>query len=242
MQVVKPEAPNRSGPNTDPDAASVHPDTCKTDQTQSEAQCRLQTAAAAEPAKKKGRVRSVVFECLFYLVLIVIVAFVYTAGTGNASGPRSLFGYTASTVLTGSMQSELPQESLIITKQVDPNTLKVKDNITFLQENGSTVTHKIVGIYENYDQRGMRAFITQGTENGMADDEVVWADNVVGKVIWHNLFLGQAINYVKSNILFVGVMAVLVIGFFVALRVFIASGKKDPEKGDVPKDGPASIS
>lgn len=178
--------------------------------------------------KKKSRVRSVIFECLFYAALVAVIVIVYSATAGSGNAPRSVFGYTFSTVLTSSMQSELPQGSLIVTQQVDPNMLKLDDNITFMQKDGTTVTHKIVGIHENYDQSGVRAFVTMGIENGMADDGVVWADNVVGKVVWHNLFLGQAFSYVKSNLLFVGAMVVLVIGFIVALRVFIASGKKHP--------------
>ena len=160
-------------------------------------------------------------------MLIAVIVTVYSATQGSGNAPRSIFGYTFSTVLTSSMQSELPQGSLVVTQQVDPNTLKADDNITFMQKDGTTVTHKIVGIHENYEQSGMRAFVTMGIENGMADDGVVWADNVVGKVVWHNLFLGEAFSYVKTNLLFVGAMVVLVIGFIVALRVFIASSRKN---------------
>lgn len=228
MVTVEPGIPVKQAPESSIDAAApLHSDSRDVTCRNPEISAMQQQSEEQKPSKKK-RVRSVVFECLFYAVLIAVIVMVYSATSGSGTAPRSVFGYTFSTVLTGSMQSELPQGSLIVTRHVDPNTLKVDDNITFMQKDGTTVTHKIVGIHENYEQSGIRAFVTMGIENGMADDGVVWADNVVGKVIWHNLFLGEAFSYVKTNLLFVGAMAVLAIGFIVALRVFIASGKKKP--------------
>jgi len=189
---------------------------------------QAEPAPEQAPPKKKSRARSVVAECLFYLILIIVIAAAFTVLGGNGNMPRSLFGYAASTVLTGSMQSELPKGSLILTRRVDPAALAVDDNITFLNADNTTTTHKIVGVYENYDGTALRAFVTQGTENGMADDDVVMADNVVGKVVWHSPALGKAVNYVKGNALFIGVITMLVIGFAIALRMFIKSGKKQP--------------
>lgn len=227
MEPVKPGAPAGQEPDSGTGgAAPLHSDSKDVTQLEPEISATQQQSEEQKPSKKK-RVRSIIFECLFYAVLIAVIVIVYSATQGSGNAPRSIFGYTFSTVLTSSMQSELPQGSLVVTQQVDPNTLKADDNITFMQKDGTTVTHKIVGIHENYEQSGMRAFVTMGIENGMADDGVVWADNVVGKVIWHNLFLGEAFSYVKTNLLFVGAMAVLVIGFIVALRVFIASSRKN---------------
>jgi len=184
------------------------------------------------PAKPTRRVWKIVSECLFYATLIAVVAVVFMTADSGGNAPRSLFGYTVSTVLSGSMQSELPKDSIIVTKKVDTGSLVISDNITFITKDNTTVTHKIVGIYENHDGSGQRAFVTQGTENGLADDDLVYASNVVGKVVWHSVPLGNTFVYLKQNIFFVGVMAVLCIGFFIAARMFIASGKKKTERSD----------
>ena len=180
-----------------------------------------------EKKKKKKSALSRVFEVAFYGILVVVIVFVFANTGKNEGAPRSLFGFAMSSVLTSSMQSELPKGCIILIKKVDTSTLILEDNITFIQADNTTVTHKIVGIHENYNGSGQLGFVTEGTENGLPDDEIVLAENVVGKVIWHSNVLGKALNYVKENLVFVGVMAVLVIGFFIALRVFISTGKDD---------------
>ena len=186
----------------------------------------------APKKKKKKSAISRVFEIGFYLILVAVILFVFSNTGKNEGAPRALFGFSMSTVLTTSMQRELPRGCIILIKSVDTSTLIMDDNITFLQEDQTTVTHKIVGIHENYGGSGQLGFVTEGTENGLPDDEIVLSDNVIGKVIWHSEMLGKVLNYVKDNLVFVGVMAVLVIGFFIALRVFISTGKDDYDDED----------
>jgi signal peptidase len=185
------------------------------------------TSTPSEPHTPTGRksIKPAVFEGLFYLVLIVSVALIFVSGAATST-PRALFGYTPLTVVTGSMQSEIAQGSLIIAKQVDTQTLRIGDNITYLVEGGSTITHQIVGIYENYEGGVQRAFVTQGIENGLPDDEVVYADNVIGKVVYHSFALGATITYIKDNLVFLVPLALLSIGLIYALRTYVTSGKK----------------
>jgi len=153
------------------------------------------------------------------LLALILAAFIvaYMVGFGDI-GPRILFGYSADIVLSGSMQSELPQGSLVLVKTVDPETIQIGDNITFIRADRNLITHKVVSITEDYDQSGMRGFTTQGIENPYPDRETVYADNVVGKVIFHSLQLGNILSYIKDRVWVVILGAVLVIAFFSALR------------------------
>lgn len=162
--------------------------------------------------KKKISTVSVISNILFYAALIILVLGIYfsTLGEGVAKLP---FGFSFANVLSSSMESEIPKGSLVVIKETDAKMLTVGDNITFLTEGNVTYTHKIVSIFEDFDNTGMRAFETKGTENPMPDKEIVFEGNVVGKVVRHVPELGSILSYLKENIF-------IVIGLFVVLAVF----------------------
>ena len=66
-----------------------------------------------------------------------------------------------------------------------PNTLQIGDDITYMANQTTSVTHRIVGIMENYENTGQRAFEAQGVMNSEPDRQPVPAVNVVGKVVYH---------------------------------------------------------
>jgi signal peptidase I len=158
---------------------------------------------------KKRSALSVAGDVLFYLTLLVVLAvgLLYSTTSG-----RGLFKYSAFTVLTGSMQREIPQGSLVIVKQVEADEIEVGDDITFLTDRDKTTTHRVTQIYENYDGGGERAFETKGLENPLPDKDVVYAANVVGKVVYHAPGLGDTLVWIRER-------WYLAAGLFVALLV-----------------------
>ena len=173
-----------------------------------------------QPSHLKSRVKN----ALFYTVLVAFVtaAFLYSNGTaGSARGPRDWFGYSVMLVLSGSMHSVMPEDSLIVTHRVDPAKIEVGDDIAFLRQDGETVTHRVIEIVDSFSNTGKRGFRTQGTENPSPDKETVGADNVIGKVVFHNYPIGRAVVLLRSNLLLIAiaaVMAALAIGFLAALK------------------------
>lgn len=75
----------------------------------------------------------------------------------------------------------------VVSRRTDPSTLEIGDDITFMTGETTTVTHRIIGIVENYADTGQRAFQTQGVMNRTPDSQLVPAVNVVGKVVFHSL-------------------------------------------------------
>ena len=138
---------------------------------------------------------------------------------------------SAFTVLSGSMESEIPKGSLVVTKQVDPSELQIGDDITYLSNPTTTITHRIVGITENYADTGQRAFTTQGVMNSAPDKQPVPAANVVGKVMYHSLFVGRAVSFLKEHWLVLLVLAVLLLGLLRALKVAFGKDGTDTEDG-----------
>ena len=168
--------------------------------------------AVSEKQKKK---KSFLWgDLLFYGVLIALIAGVVLLSGSGKQGPRSFAGFTMQTVLTSSMESEFPKGSLVISRYTDPNTLQIGDDITFMASETTTISHRIIGIVEDYADTGQRAFQTQGVMNAAPDSELVPAVNVVGKVIFHSYALGRAVDFVKSYwpllLFFLVILAVLI--------------------------------
>ena len=174
-----------------------------------------------ENARETGRITSSLISWIVYLVFIALIltaiTTVYLSDTQD-SRSRVLFGYSAYIVLTDSMQREIPQGSLALVKEVSPDALQIGDDITYLKADRSLITHRVVDIAEDHEQSGMRGFTTKGLENPYPDKDVVFEDNVVGKVIFHNLWLGDILSYIQDRVWLPVLAAVLLLVFFYALR------------------------
>jgi len=165
---------------------------------------------------------------LVYSMMALAVLTVFLIHGSGDGAPRDIFGYSAMRVLTGSMQSEIPQNSLIITRRVDPNTLQVGDDITFFQDSGTVVTHRIVAVHYNYEDTGARAFQTMGIENNLPDPNLVIAGNVIGRVVWSNHAIGSVVTFVQDHLIVSGIMAGMILALFASMRM-IFGNKRVPK-------------
>lgn len=148
---------------------------------------------------KEKKKFSWVGEFLFYVFLVFIVLGLLLIKTNSSGRPTSFAGYSMFTVLTSSMEDEIPKGSLVITKNVDANSLKIGDDITYMSSETSTITHRIIAIVEKDEKTGKRAFETKGTMNEKADKDLVPSSNIVGKVVFHSKSLGDLAFFVSKN-------------------------------------------
>ena len=185
---------------------------------------------SAKSRPKKGRAGKIIGEVVFYgLLLLLIVAALFVRTTSDGA-PKSLAGYSGMIVLTESMQSEIPKGSLVITKTVEAETLQIGDDITYMANQTTSVTHRIVGIIENYENTGQRAFQTQGIMNAQPDSQPVPAVNVVGKVVFHSETLGVVASFIGSYWpLLLFALAVVFVLIYVLGRIFKNPPKKPAE-------------
>jgi signal peptidase len=158
---------------------------------------------------------------IFYLLLILVVI-----GTLLL---RKVGGYSFYTVLTPSMQSEIPQGSLVIDKKINPNEIRVGDDVTYLREDNSTVTHRVIAIAENYDNSGERGFQTQGIENELPDQLIVYAANVVGVVKVKIPYIGSALYWVAQHLFITLAVFGVVVLLYVSLKTFFGERKKEKD-------------
>lgn len=179
-----------------------------------------------EKGRKQSEKRGWIGEVLFYGILVLLVLGVAVIKINSKGTPVSFAGYTAQIVLTGSMEDVIPQGSLVISKRVDPSALEIGDDITYMASQTTTVTHRIVGITEKYQNTGQRAFQTQGVMNDEPDKLPVPAANVVGKVVFYSPSLGQIANFVSKNWPFLLFLILLLAAFVKVMQRIL---RKDSE-------------
>ena len=183
-----------------------------------------------EPEKStKAKIVSIVGNFLFYAVILGLIVGAFLLRSASEGRPFMIAGYSSATILTSSMEDTYPKGSLIITKQVSSGELKKGDDITFMRNENTTVTHRIVEVIDNYSGTGKPAYVTKGTMNKDIDkwDPVAY-DNVVGKVIFCSSFLGSFAGFVKNNWpLLIFITVVLLVMISVMKRIFREDSPED---------------
>ena len=197
-----------------------------------DAQCAPLQGTIEYPTAQLEKIwRSSLTGLIFYILLIVaVVSMLLLRASDENSAPRNFGGFSAMIVLTKSMQSEIPQDSLVITRQTDTGAINVGDDITFFRNESTTVTHRVVAIFENYADTGKRGFRTKGVDNAAPDEDIVLADNIIGKVIFHSKLIGQFFRFIKNNILLSAVTGILVLGLFYALMMIFGRESQKQKK------------
>lgn len=97
------------------------------------------------------------------------------------------FGIKPFIVISGSMEGTVNVGDLVITKTVDPATLKAGDIISF-SEGSTVITHRIVELTEN---NGEPAFITKGDANDSEDPQAVTYSNVESIFMFRIPYIGN---------------------------------------------------
>lgn len=130
---------------------------------------------------------SIVSSVLVALVVILALLLV---------GAR-LVGLQVFTVLSGSMEPTYHTGSLIYVKKVDPYTITEGTPITFMLDEDTIATHRVVGIVPDEDDPTVIRFRTKGDANEAEDGSLVHYKNVIGTPIFSIPYLGYAADYIQ---------------------------------------------
>lgn len=109
-----------------------------------------------------------------------------------------LFGLQVYSVLSGSMEPEYPVGSLIYVKAVDYKELKVGDPITFLLDENTVATHRIIEVLVDEEDPNTIRYFTQGDANGIPDAKSVHYKNIIGTPVFTIPYMGYVSNYIQN--------------------------------------------
>lgn len=136
------------------------------------------------PLTKGRRIGKIIFDVVYSAVVLALVVMLYLGLQARANGELpSLFGYYVFLVKTGSMAPTLPVGCFILSKTPDnPAEIQPGTIATFRFEDGTVVTHRIVG--RNVGADGTVTYATRG-DNPVndVDPEALTPDRVIGVLI-----------------------------------------------------------
>ena len=153
------------------------------------------------------------------VVLVVILAILLV-------GAR-LVGLQVFTVLSGSMEPTYHVGSLIYVKKVDPFQLKSGDVITFMLDEDTVATHRVVEVVADEEDASVIRFRTKGDANEAEDGSLVHYRNVIGTPVFTIPKLGYLANYIQHP---PGTYVAISAGAILLLLVFIPDLFSDDKK------------
>ncbi len=127
------------------------------------------------------------------VLVLAIVAVFAVAAMPHA---LSLFGREMFVVRGASMQPQIPVGAVIFDRRIDPRAIAPGDVVTFKLENGTYVTHRVIGIADSPDL----SFITRGDGSSSPDPVAVPASAAVGVVEAFVPQLGFAITALGTTL------------------------------------------
>ena len=167
------------------------------------------------------------------LVIVMVILAVLLVGV-------RVVGLTPYAVLSGSMEPTYHVGSLIYVKKVDPFQLKSGDVITFMLDEDTVATHRVVEVVPDEEDASVIRFRTKGDANEAEDGSLVHYRNVIGTPVFTIPKLGYLANYIQHP---PGTYVAISAGAILLLLVFIPDLFSDDKKeqpavpaGDAPEE------
>ena len=130
----------------------------------------------------------ILYSILAVLGIIFIMFMAYfidqkiAASKGESRAP--LFG--AYVIISESMVPSIKVQDAVVTMRVSEKNIKINDIITFISKDietrGTPITHRVVGIVYEDDNKTVLGYRTKGDHNNTQDFALIKPDEVLGKV------------------------------------------------------------
>ena len=155
------------------------------------------------------------------MVLVVLLALTLVGGR--------LFGMQTYAVLSGSMEPAYPTGALLYVRKVDPADIQPGQVITFLLDEHTVATHRVVEVIPDPEEAGIYRYRTKGDANEAADAGLVHCKNVLGTPVACVPYLGYVITWIQNPPgMYIAISAAAVLLLLVFLPDLFAEDKKKP--------------
>ena len=139
-----------------------------------------------------------------------------------------LVGLKPYVVLSGSMEPSYHVGSLIYVQAVDYKQLQVGDPITYMLNEHTVVTHRIVEVLVDAEDPDTIRYFTKGDANDTPDGTSVHYRNIIGTPVFSIPYLGYVSDYIqKPPGLYVAVAACAVLILLVFLPDIFEGDRKE---------------
>ena len=171
------------------------------------------------------------------IALILVSVFVLLSVVLTPAGQvPQVLGYSVFRVMTGSMEPEIREDSLLVVKKTPPEDIVPGDVISFFSPDpmleGAVNTHRVVRIEK---ENGRTQFITKGDANVIEDTYPVDASALVGKAVFKSYWLGKTVSLLANPLVFgiiilLPLVIILVMNLCRAVRIAADIAKKEEEE------------
>lgn len=157
-------------------------------------------------------IKKIFFTLVNLISVLVIAAAVVVLLTVVLTKPGEapqIGGYTVLRITTGSMEPEYKIDTLILVKNVEPDTIKSNDVISFYSKDpalaGAVNTHRVVEVEKDGDHW---IYTTKGDANNVVDAYTVDAKYLIGKIVASSLVLGKLARLVSNPLIFIPIILI----------------------------------
>lgn len=158
------------------------------------------------------------------LVVIVVVFALLLVGV-------RLVGFQVFTVLSGSMEPAYHTGALLYVKEAEHTELEAGDVITFMMNEDTVATHRIVEVVPDDEDPSVIRYRTKGDANEDIDAQLVHYKNVIGTPVFSIPYLGYVANYIQNPPgTYIAIAGAAVLLLLVFIPDLFASDKDKEEK------------
>lgn len=159
-----------------------------------------------------------------FVLLVIFVILVQRIFNNQVS----IGSYRMFTVVTGSMEPVYNVGDVVISKEVDPSTIKKGDDVVYLGEKDDfkdkIVTHRVIKIEK---KEGDYYFTTKGVANEYSDP-VISSDQIYGKVVYRPVVLSFLSGILNTRLGFY-LLIFVPVAFLIFLEILDYIKRKEGE-------------
>lgn len=137
-----------------------------------------------EKKTKKYNLLNVIVLCVFGILVLNLM-------TIKSDNLFKMIGFRTYTVLSGSMEPEFYPGDLVITQHKDKANIKINDIVTFRDNEGIVITHRII-------EETNEGYVTKGDNNSVNDADILKDQDIIGKVKFSIPKVGYVINLLSD--------------------------------------------
>lgn len=137
-----------------------------------------------EKKSKKFNLLNIIALCMLGVLSLNLI-------TTKSDKLFKIIGFRTYTVLSGSMEPEFYPGDLVITQHKDKANIKINDIVTFIDNKGIVITHRII---EETDE----GYITKGDNNNVNDADILKEENIIGEVKFSIPKVGYVMNLLSN--------------------------------------------
>lgn len=132
----------------------------------------------------KYKILNILVICLFALLVLNLI-------TTKSDKMFKLIGFRSYTVLSGSMEPKFYPGDIVITQHKDKADIKVNDIVTYQDNEGVIITHRII-------EETNEGYITKGDNNNVNDADVLKEESIIGEVKFSIPKVGYVMNLLSN--------------------------------------------